>query len=55
VVFWGYGKPATGPVPSSVVNYYSPDTRQYPYDLKKAEALLDEAGFRKAPTASACA
>lgn len=47
VVFWGYGKPATGPVPSSVVNYYSPDTRQYPYDLKKAEALLDEAGFRK--------
>ncbi|WP_019576669.1 ABC transporter substrate-binding protein [Curvibacter lanceolatus] len=49
VVFWGYGKPATGPVPSSVVNYYSPDTRQYPYDLKKAEALLDEAGFRKGP------
>lgn len=47
VVFLGYGKPATGPVPSSVVNYYSPETRQYPFDLKKAEALLDEAGFKK--------
>lgn len=47
VVFLGYGKPATGPVPSSVVNYYSPETRQYPYDLKKAEALLDEASLKK--------
>lgn len=47
VVFLGFGKTATGPVPSSVVNYYSPDTRQYPFDLKKAEALLDEAGLRK--------
>lgn len=47
IVFLGYGKAATGPVPSSVVNYYSSDTRQYAYDLKKAEALLDEAGFKK--------
>ncbi|MGJ7492241.1 ABC transporter substrate-binding protein [Variovorax sp. ZT4R33] len=46
VVFLGYGKAATGPVPSSVVNYYSPETRQYPYDLKKAAALLDEAGLK---------
>lgn len=47
VVFLGYGKTATGPVPSSVSNYYSPDTRQYPYDLRKAAALLDEAGLRE--------
>ncbi|WP_454725246.1 MULTISPECIES: ABC transporter substrate-binding protein [Cupriavidus] len=46
VVFLGYGKPATGPVPSSVVNYYAPQTRQYPYDPKKAAALLDEAGLK---------
>jgi peptide/nickel transport system substrate-binding protein len=46
VVFLGYGKPATGPVPSSVVNYYAPETRQYPFDLKKAAALLDEAGLK---------
>lgn len=47
IVFLGYGKPATGPVPSSVVNYYSADVRKYPLDLKKAEALLDEAGLKR--------
>lgn len=47
VVFLGYGKVATGPVPSSVVNYYSDEVRQYPVDLKRAEALLDEAGFKR--------
>jgi peptide/nickel transport system substrate-binding protein len=46
VVYLGYGKPATGPVPSSVVQYYTADTPQYPFDLKKAAALLDEAGFK---------
>jgi peptide/nickel transport system substrate-binding protein len=29
-----------------VVNYYAGDTRQYPFDVKKAAALLDEAGFK---------
>ena len=47
VVFLGYGKVATGPVPSSVVNYYSDDVRQYPVDIKRAEALLDEAGLKR--------
>ena len=47
VVFLGYGKPATGPVPSSVVNYYSGDVRKYPYDPKAAEALLDAAGLKR--------
>jgi len=47
VVFLNYGKTATGPVPSSVVNYYSDEVRKYPYDPKRAEALLEEAGFKK--------
>ncbi len=47
VVFLGYGKPATGPVPSSVVNYYSADVKKYPLDLKQAEALLDAAGLKR--------
>ncbi|HSI61160.1 MAG TPA: ABC transporter substrate-binding protein [Ideonella sp.] len=47
IVFLGYGKPATGPVPSSVVNYYSGEVRKYPLDLKQAEALLDAAGFKR--------
>lgn len=47
VVFYGFAKPATGPVPSSQPRFYTPETPQYPYDPEKAEALLDEAGFRK--------
>jgi peptide/nickel transport system substrate-binding protein len=47
VVFLNYGKVATGPVPSSVVNYYSRDVKHYAFDPKRAEALLDEAGFKK--------
>ena len=46
IVFLGYGKPATGPVPSSVVNYYSDEVKRYPFDLKRAQALLDEAGLK---------
>ncbi|MFT4191318.1 MAG: ABC transporter substrate-binding protein [Comamonas sp.] len=49
IVFLGYGKAATGPVPSSVVNYYSDQVRKYPFDPQRAEALLDEAGFKKGP------
>jgi peptide/nickel transport system substrate-binding protein len=47
IVFLGYGKPATGPVPSSVVNYYSADVKRYPLDLKQAAALLDAAGLKR--------
>ncbi|MDR1934026.1 MAG: ABC transporter substrate-binding protein [Candidatus Accumulibacter sp.] len=46
VVYLGYGKVATGPVPSSVTKYYAPDTRQYPLDLERAARLLDEAGYK---------
>lgn len=49
IVFLGHGKVATGPVPSSVVNYHSDEVRKYPYDPKRAEALLDEAGLKKGP------
>lgn len=45
LVFRGYGKIATGPVPSSVKKYYTDQTPQYPFDPKRAAALLDEAGF----------
>lgn len=45
VVWRGYGKLAAGPVPSSVVRYFTGDTPQYPYDPRRAEQLLDEAGL----------
>ncbi|MFT4191554.1 MAG: ABC transporter substrate-binding protein [Comamonas sp.] len=46
-VWGGYAVPATGPVSSLLKTFYTPDTQQYPFDRKKAEALLDEAGYPK--------
>lgn len=45
LVYRGYGKVATGPIPSSVKRYYSDDVAHYPYDPARAAALLDEAGL----------
>jgi peptide/nickel transport system substrate-binding protein len=46
-VWFGFGKPATGPVPSVLKRFYTANVAKYPYDLKKSEQLLDEAGFKK--------
>ncbi|MFJ3044795.1 ABC transporter substrate-binding protein [Herbaspirillum chlorophenolicum] len=49
-VWYGLGKPATGPIPSSLKAFYTVDgVPQYNFDVAKAEKLLDEAGYpRKA-------
>lgn len=48
-VWYGLGKPATGPIPSTLRTFYSPEGQQYAFDPAKAEKLLDEAGYpRKA-------
>jgi peptide/nickel transport system substrate-binding protein len=44
-VWYGFGKPATGPVPSSVTTFYTADVPHYAFDPKQAETLLDQAGF----------
>ena len=45
---YGLGKPATGPIPSLSKEFYPADSAvPYPYDKKKAEALLDEAGYKR--------
>src|ERR1700754_4588674 len=47
-VWFGFGKPATGPIPSVVKAWYTTDgVPAYPYDPKKAEALLDAAGLKR--------
>ncbi len=46
-VWGGYAAPATGPVTSQLKTFYTADTPQYPFDVKRAEALLDEAGYPK--------
>ncbi len=45
VVWYGFGKPAISPVPSTGGAFFDPTVPQYPFDPKRAEALLDEAGF----------
>ena len=45
-VWFGLGKVATGPV-SSKSQYYTGDVEKYPSDPAKAEALLEQAGYKK--------
>lgn len=44
---YGNGKVATGPIPSVSKAFYPGGTFPYPFDRKKAEALLDEAGYKR--------
>lgn len=45
---YGQGKLATGPIPSTSKAFYPTDSKlPYPYDKKRAEALLDEAGYKR--------
>ncbi len=45
VVFLGYATAATGPVPATAKDFYTDDTAAYPFDPRRAEELLDEAGY----------
>jgi peptide/nickel transport system substrate-binding protein len=46
---YGQGKPATGPIPSSSPAFYPGGAAPYPFDKKKSEALLEEAGYKRGP------
>ncbi|MEH2549812.1 peptide/nickel transport system substrate-binding protein [Bradyrhizobium sp. AZCC 2262] len=46
-VWYGFAKPASGPIPSYQSQIYAADTPQYRFDPQKAEALLDEAGVKR--------
>jgi len=46
-VWYGFAKPATGPIPSSHAELYTAEVTQYAFDPKKAEALLEEAGLKR--------
>ncbi|MDG4892827.1 ABC transporter substrate-binding protein [Mesorhizobium sp. WSM4976] len=47
-IFLGYAATATGPVPKSDPQFYTADVPTYPFDVAKANALLDEAGYKRA-------
>ena len=50
-VWFGWGKPATGPISSNFapVGFYTPDVRNYnvPNGIEIANRMLDEAGFKR--------
>lgn len=43
--YFGQGVPSTGPIPSTLTTFYSPDVPEYAYDVDKANEMLDAAGF----------
>lgn len=45
-VYFGQGRPATGPISHLLAWAYTPDVRQYAHDIAGAARLLDEAGIR---------
>lgn len=46
-IFLGYAKTSTGPVPRYDNQFYTGDVPSYPFDVAKANALLDEAGYKR--------
>lgn len=46
-IFLGYAKTSTGPVPRYDSQFYTDDVQSYPFDVAKANALLDEAGYKR--------
>ncbi|MBP7242342.1 ABC transporter substrate-binding protein [Amaricoccus sp.] len=46
-IFLGYATAATGPVPANAPEFHTDDVTIYDFDVAKANALLDEAGFAR--------
>ncbi|MBA3638441.1 MAG: ABC transporter substrate-binding protein [Acidobacteria bacterium] len=46
-VYFGQGRPATGPISHLLAWAYTPSVRQYPHDPMEAQRLLDAAGYRQ--------
>jgi peptide/nickel transport system substrate-binding protein len=46
-VFLGYAAASTGPVPKNAPEFYTADVPTYDFSVDKANALLDEAGYKR--------
>lgn len=46
-IFLGYAATATGPVPKNAPEFYAADVPTYGFDVARANALLDEAGYAR--------
>ncbi|MBY3136147.1 ABC transporter substrate-binding protein [Rhizobium laguerreae] len=48
-VWYGYGHISPTPISVFLPRYYDPSIKPYAFDLKAAEQLLDEAGYKRGP------
>jgi peptide/nickel transport system substrate-binding protein len=48
-VWYGYGEALVTPISARLTRFHDPSIKGYAFDPKKAEALLDEAGFKRGP------
>lgn len=46
-IFLGYAKSSTGPVPRYDKQFYTDKVADYPFDVAKANQLLDDAGYKR--------
>jgi len=46
-IFIGYAATSTGIVPRNAPEFYEPSVATYPFDAEKANALLDDAGYKR--------
>ena len=47
IVFLGYASISTGPVPKNAPQFFTSEVETYPFDVNKANTLLDEAGYKR--------
>lgn len=47
IVYFGYGQISPSPVSTVLPKFYNPNVKAWPFDLKAAERLLDEAGLKR--------
>ena len=47
IVWYGHGQIVSGPISPDLAPFHVKDLPSYPLDLKKAEALLDDAGYKR--------
>lgn len=48
-VWFGFATPADSPIPSTLAAFHDTNGISYPFDPRKADALLDEAGYKRGP------
>jgi peptide/nickel transport system substrate-binding protein len=46
-IYFGFAQPAYSTLPASMSDFYDDSVPRYPFDLARAEALLEEAGLKK--------